>query len=180
MTNRKKQQGAILVISLLLLLILTVLGLAVMRMTRMQERMAGNTRDLNLALQGAEAALRDGEARITAFGTSQPNAVGGAGCGLNVLEVCQRTALPVDLANQSAAWWAANAVPFGAAGTQEFAGLREDPRFVVEEVGIKPQEDLGIGHGLPQDIYVYQVTGRSTGASGQTNTVLQSTFIKIY
>lgn len=180
MPSRRKQQGAILVISLLLLLILTVLGLAVMRMTRMQERMAGNTRDLNLALQGAEAALREGEARILAFGTVKPNALSTADCSVPTLTVCQRTALPIGIAEQPADWWTANALEFGAAGTVELDGLREDPRYTVEEVGIKPQGDLGIGHEPPQDNYVYQITARSTGASGQTNTVLQSTFIKIY
>lgn len=180
MATRHKQQGAILVISLLLLLILTVLGLAVMRMTRMQERMAGNTRDLNLALQGAEAGLRDGEARILAFGTVKPNALSTADCSVAPLTVCQRTALPIDIAERTFTWWNPNSVKFGTAGTHDLTELREDPRYTIEEVGIKPQGDLGIGHEPPQDNYVYQITARSTGASGQTNTVLQSTFIKIY
>ncbi len=58
----RRERGAILVTSLLLLVILTVLGVAIMKLTNMQERMAGNTRDVNLALQGAEAALRQAEA----------------------------------------------------------------------------------------------------------------------
>ncbi|HPF28453.1 MAG TPA: PilX N-terminal domain-containing pilus assembly protein, partial [Steroidobacteraceae bacterium] len=60
----RAQRGAILVTSLLLLLVLTIIGLTAMRMTSLQERMAGSTRDLNLAFQGAEAALRDGETLI--------------------------------------------------------------------------------------------------------------------
>ena len=56
------QRGAILVTSMLLLLVLTIIGITAMQMTRMQERMAGNTRDLNLAFQGSEAGLRNGEA----------------------------------------------------------------------------------------------------------------------
>ena len=47
---RQRQRGAILVTSLLLLIVLTVLGVAMMRMTNMQERMAGNTRDVNLGV----------------------------------------------------------------------------------------------------------------------------------
>ena len=58
------QRGAILVTALLLLLTLTIIGVSVVQMTRMQERMAGNARDLNLAFQGAEAALREGEQQI--------------------------------------------------------------------------------------------------------------------
>ena len=63
---KRRQRGASLVISLLLLVALTVLGISTIRTTNLQERMAGNARDLNIALQGAEAGLRDGEARIRA------------------------------------------------------------------------------------------------------------------
>ena len=42
------QRGTILVTSMLILLVLTVLGVTAMQMTRMQEHMAGNSRDLAL------------------------------------------------------------------------------------------------------------------------------------
>ena len=50
-----RQRGAILVIALFMLLLLTVIGLSSMRGTMMQENMAGNLRDSSLALQAAEA-----------------------------------------------------------------------------------------------------------------------------
>lgn len=62
--NCKSQQGAILIVALIMLLLVTVIGLASMRGTSMQERMAGNLRDQELALQAAEAALRQGEALV--------------------------------------------------------------------------------------------------------------------
>ena len=46
---------------MLLLLVLTIIGVTVMQMSRMQERMAGNSRDVNLAFQAAEGALRAAE-----------------------------------------------------------------------------------------------------------------------
>lgn len=55
------QRGAALVVALIFLLVLTLLGTTAMRGTTMQERMAGNTRDWNLAFQAAEAALREAE-----------------------------------------------------------------------------------------------------------------------
>ena len=57
----KKQQGAILIVALIMLLLLTIIGLSSMRGTSLQENMTGNMRDSNLALQAAEAALRKGE-----------------------------------------------------------------------------------------------------------------------
>ncbi|WP_439859700.1 pilus assembly PilX family protein [Pseudomonas sp. MBLB4136] len=57
----RSQQGAVLIIALVMLLLLTIIGLSSMRGTSLQESMAGNMRDNNVALQAAEAALRDGE-----------------------------------------------------------------------------------------------------------------------
>lgn len=65
MTAFNKQRGAILVIALFMLLLLTVIGLSSMRGTMLQENMAGNLRDSSLALQAAEAALRKGEELVT-------------------------------------------------------------------------------------------------------------------
>src|SRR5690349_1024962 len=76
MSTTGRQRGTALVTSLLLLLILTVIGVTAMQVTRMQERMAGNTRDLNLAFQGAEAALRNGEDMIAAEGFAPTPAAG--------------------------------------------------------------------------------------------------------
>ncbi|XXF08206.1 pilus assembly protein PilX [Pseudomonas sp. D2-3] len=62
--NRNSQQGAILIVALIMLLLVTIIGLASIRGTSLQERMAGNLRDQELALQAAEAALRKGEAAV--------------------------------------------------------------------------------------------------------------------
>ena len=48
-----KQQGAVLLVALIMLLLLTVIGVAAMRDTNLQERMAGNMRDHALAFQAA-------------------------------------------------------------------------------------------------------------------------------
>lgn len=60
-----RQRGAILVIALIMLLLLTIIGLASMRGTSLQESMSGNLRDSNISLQAAEAALRKGEEKVT-------------------------------------------------------------------------------------------------------------------
>jgi len=60
------ERGAVLIVALIMLLLLTVIGLSSMRGTSLQENMAGNMRDSNLALQASEAALRKGEEKVTA------------------------------------------------------------------------------------------------------------------
>jgi type IV pilus assembly protein PilX len=62
--SKLAQRGMILYISLLLLLVLTLIGLAATRSTTSDERIAGTQRDHDLAFQAAEAALRDGESML--------------------------------------------------------------------------------------------------------------------
>lgn len=58
LASRRRQHGISLVIVLILLIVMSVLGLAVLRSSAMQERMTANLRDRNLAFQAAETALR--------------------------------------------------------------------------------------------------------------------------
>jgi type IV pilus assembly protein PilX len=63
-TMPARQRGTALFISLMLLLIITVLGLAAANSGIMQERMAGNVRESNDAFQAAEATQREIERRL--------------------------------------------------------------------------------------------------------------------
>lgn len=63
----RHQSGAALFISLMFLIVLTLIGLSAANVGIMQERMAGNVRESNLAFQRAEAVLRGVEQRIPAF-----------------------------------------------------------------------------------------------------------------
>lgn len=57
--TRRRQSGAVLVVALLFLMIITMLGVSSLQSTTAEERMSGNVRDTGNALQAAEAALRD-------------------------------------------------------------------------------------------------------------------------
>tara|TARA_R110001592_G_scaffold52511_7_gene160664 strand:+ start:2336 stop:2956 length:621 start_codon:yes stop_codon:yes gene_type:complete len=58
---RHFQQGSALIISLVMLLLLTMVGVTGMNMTSLEERMSGNYRDHEMAFQAAEAALVEAE-----------------------------------------------------------------------------------------------------------------------
>lgn len=60
----QKQLGAVFVTGLIFLVVLTLLGVTGMKTANMEERMSGNLRDRNLALQTAEMALRYAEQHI--------------------------------------------------------------------------------------------------------------------
>lgn len=55
------QRGATLVVSLMMLLVLTIIGLAAINVTTQEEKMAGNSREQATAFQNSETALRVGE-----------------------------------------------------------------------------------------------------------------------
>jgi type IV pilus assembly protein PilX len=62
--QRTGQRGAALVVALLLLVVITLVGLAAVRGTIMQQKMAGNMYDRQIAFQSAEAAMRAAAASI--------------------------------------------------------------------------------------------------------------------
>ena len=72
----KPQQGAVLVVALLFLVILTLLGTTVAQMSSLEERMSRNMRDRSIAMQAAELALRDAERDVLNVGANQRNISG--------------------------------------------------------------------------------------------------------
>lgn len=63
-SNKRRQSGSALIIGLTILMVILILGTAGMRTTIMEEKMAGNVRDYNIAFQAAESALKDGEVDV--------------------------------------------------------------------------------------------------------------------
>ena len=105
-----RQNGAILVVSLLLLLVMTVLALTASQSTRMQERMAGNARDLDLAFQAGEAGLRGAETRIDGM-IPQSLIV----CSdRDTCDAESRDTAVIDFDSQTHQWWLDTARPLGA------------------------------------------------------------------
>jgi type IV pilus assembly protein PilX len=82
--DRSRQQGAVLYIALILLMILTIIGIAAARLQTGEAVMARNDHNHQLALQAAEAALRDAEINLADGTWSIPQFAANAG-GLYVL-----------------------------------------------------------------------------------------------
>lgn len=64
-TSPHNARGAALAVSLILLVIITIVGLASIRGTSMQEHMSANMYDRELSFQASETALRTAEALLT-------------------------------------------------------------------------------------------------------------------
>ncbi|MEE9358329.1 pilus assembly PilX family protein [Candidatus Vondammii sp. HM_W22] len=65
-----KERGVVLAFCLVLLLVTTLLGVAAMSTTALEESMTQNERDQHTAFQAAEAALREGERYVKSQATS--------------------------------------------------------------------------------------------------------------
>ncbi len=65
---KSRQRGAALIFSLLMFWVLTMVGLTGMQSTVLDEKIAGNFRDTQLAFHAAESALRDAETLIETMG----------------------------------------------------------------------------------------------------------------
>lgn len=62
------QNGSVLIVALIMLLLLTIIGLASIRGTSLQENMASNLRDSSIAFMDAETALREGQTEARNWG----------------------------------------------------------------------------------------------------------------
>lgn len=173
------QQGAALIVALIILLLMTLIGIFAMRGGVMQEKMANNLRDRELAHQAAEIALRDAERFISSLVNRPDPTVSGANSNIYTLN---STDLDPDTTNaqpwwqeRDATWWAnnANSVASVLPGNVAVA-----PRYVIEEIGQKSFDEV---ESKPKSgVYYYRITARGTGGSALTRVMLQSTVVKEY
>lgn len=162
-----RQSGASLIVVLILLLVMTLLGLAVLGNTLLEERMSANMYDRSLGFQAAESALREGEALVAAGPT-----VPGSGCTGGVC------ATPV--ATDPDRWSDASFAGWRAAATD----LDSDPApapasYFIEFMGEAPTWP-GCDRQVPIPALCmaprYRITARSTAAD-RASVLLQSNFI---
>lgn len=160
----RRSRGATLVVVLILLLVMTLLGLASLRSTMLEERMTSNLLDRSLGFQVAEAGLREAEAALDPL-----PAFPGAGCNANGM--CARPD-PSALERWSDPGFAGWRV-----GTAADANT-DPPQYFVEEMGRGPnwrdcQKKKPI-HPLCMTTR-YRVTSRSQQA-GRASVMLQTVF----
>lgn len=166
-TLRCNQRGVTLVVSLIFLLLLTILGITAMNTSTLQEKMSGNLRDQDMALQAAESALRGGETALrTAWAGGKPfadPACASTVCSLGTVQVTNDT------------WWFANSMEYGGTGTQ-ITGAAAEPRFALEELSDEPLSlNLCTPKSCPRAAY-YRITSRAVGTTPIAQSILEETF----
>lgn len=174
--NRFKvnQNGSVLLISLVVLLILTIVGVSAMRNTVMEEKMVGNMRDKGLSFQAAEATLRMAEKYI------EDNIV-----STNAFDTDGSDGL-YDKSNMQV-WKSLNWDANDSIANSDFDGtynVSEPPRFILQHIASISSDanNLNLGNYGQNTgagtIEVFLITARATGGSGNAPVILQTTYGK--
>lgn len=166
-----RQRGAVLFVSLIFLLVLTLLGVMLARMETTEERIAQNDANHDTAIEAAGAALRFAEMNLsngTYVNFSQD---------ANGLYQLDPTQLPVDFLTYN--WNATGAAITYGGPTLQFVSA--PPKIVVVQLPsvAKPGVALGSGgYGSSSSVQVFQITAYATGADQTGRATLQSIYEK--
>lgn len=170
-TKFAHQRGSTLIISLMILIVMTLIGLTGIMTSTLEEKMAGNTRDQALAFQAAEAALRDGEEYYNDNVDSPAAAFNGSVTGLYASGSIPD---PFD----DATW--ANSRTYS--GTID--SVKAQPRYIIELLDTigSATEDLNIsGYGESSgmgNVIAARITARGVGGTANTVAILQTNYGK--
>lgn len=164
----RKQSGAALMVSLVMLLIVTMIGLASVRSATNQEKMSANMYDRALAYQAAEAALKAAEKVV--LNASDPYAIG-TDC-IDDTSTC--LSIPANTFNSGTQVTWTNV---GASFKMNSSLLSSTPQYYIERVGlVGGTDELGVGSSANCDNYagcdetpptalLYRITARSANPS---------------
>lgn len=168
--RKMDQRGMTLIIAMIFLLVLSLLGVTAMQSTVLEERIAGNTRDRDVAFQSAESGLRAGESFLTTNACSPGITFPGAGLINNVGGASSTVQY------DSADYWmgqAWDASDSKASGTV-LAGVVTPARYVIELIsGTSGVQSGPVG---TSNTLVYRVTAKGAGVTAGSVSLLQSTF----
>lgn len=162
-----QQKGAVLVVSVVVLLVLTLIGITSLRSTALERKMAGNIRDVGIALQSSESGLRDAENYIESltntngFGTTAGlYAVGTAPDPFN-----------------SSTWTSSSSMQ---ASTPSLSPI---PRYFIEYVGdTTGTSSIGItsyGVAGATNVMIFRIVSRGQGPSGTSQVLLEVFYGKL-
>jgi len=167
------QSGAVLLVALVMLILITIVGIAAARTQVMEVRMAGNLRNRSIAMQSAEAGLRNGEAGIlqdiyTGFSSNTAGQYFFDPAG---------TAAPVYL---TVNWSDSTQVLSFNGPAQSSSSAFAPPVFIVEQlpavaVAGESISSAQYGAGIPPSA-VYRITSYAQGGDATSSVRLQSTF----
>ncbi|HQQ63286.1 MAG TPA: PilX N-terminal domain-containing pilus assembly protein [Pseudomonadales bacterium] len=187
-TAAVRQRGAVLIVGMIMLLLLTLLGVAGMRDTLLQEKMTGNMRDRETAFQSAEAALREAEGRISgSTKITMTNGTSGLYARATLTDLYRTYS---NAAVSETKYWktyswinngaCTNSVQYSASNTSgQLPNVAQQPCYVIEELPGAMSPVAGSTNGgttTGKTITDYRITARGVGLTTDAVVILQSVY----
>lgn len=176
----RREAGAVLVVGLVMVLLISIIGVSAIRGSNLQESMAGNMRERNLAFQASESALRIGESLVSDQ-ASRPLMTDSQGLYNDTYRSPTTSILTFTEAN-----WKDNAKVKVTSLSLEY--VSREPTYIIEQL----DPDIGVGAAMEGsaidlegmqntgDITPYRLTARGFGASVNAIKTLQTTYNRRY
>jgi type IV pilus assembly protein PilX len=166
---QKHQSGIALIVGLIVLLLLTIIMISALKVTALEERMAGNSQNHNVAFQAAESALREAEAYIESGDTPfVPLKLSGAPFRTNTEPYCVTGLCSTTVPLQSEEFPNVNGAKMTA--TTGIAGIVAEPEYVIELIRTDPSVDSSRVYAT------FRITTRAWGGDANSLVQLQSTY----
>jgi len=170
--GKERQKGAALIISILLLVVLTLIGLYLSQSGMLELRMADNAASRSIAFQRAEAARTYAENLINSQADQMSAAGGSFECttGYYASSNAPNTSGCSQLDLSQMKW-----------DTTDSIAIDQDQRYVIEYLGTdevrEPYLGVEVGNNTSQtmEVYVFRIVTRGSESAGGTVT-LQSIF----
>ena len=162
----KQQHGATLIVCMIILIVITFLGVGSIQDTTMEEKMAGNMKNKNMAFQAGESALRFAEDYLNT--TSILPDFDGTTLGL-IDQIPGNTSTPDSWSDSQ---WTAS----GAVYSATTLGVAGDARYVIEKLdSIAAKPDKEAGQAMDTDEF-YRITARAVGGTSTSVVIVQSIY----
>ena len=187
---KRTQSGAVLVVSLVMLLILTLIGVSGMSSVTLEEKMVSNMQNANKSFQGAEAALNECET----FLREQATVVLHQGTKTSSLSDLQnKTHRVITVGIFPTGWWQdndfwddygnASVITSIARTVASPDGVSTAPLCFTEYIGngtssMDSDTSLYLGANSSDAKLVYRVTASSFGADTKSQSIVESLFVK--
>lgn len=169
-----RQRGTVLLMALMFMVVLSLLGIAMVSSTSVEEKMARNARDQDIALEAAEAALRDARIYVSGIYTYPETPLN----SWNFADDCSNGLCSV---NATQPVWSAfsldtsPSIPIGTTtGSPTLVGVASQPRYLVERIIIKRPGDsiTGTAGGLTAHRITAKGVGRTSSVIVQEVVIL--------
>lgn len=172
MRSRHRERGSVLLIGLIFLMILTMIVLSVLSGGTLEERMAANDRNRQVALQSADGMLRVAEGLLTAKVKDNFSAysIPASGCVQGYCGLIDTTADP---RWKTITWSSSVTGPSSSESTENYQGTDSQPRFIIE-ILVRPRAVLSAGQIICEP-GLYNITVRGFGQD-KAAVFIQSTY----